>query len=86
MYNVWLTTGAQQVVGSFSYPLVEQSPETTEQIDWGTHSTSELLWQGTRAGASCGSAGKGVGVVPCVSISVYILPTEKRSNLVLRIR
>ena len=63
--------------GSFSSPLVEQSPEMTEQVALDTHSTSELLWQGMWSGATCASVGKaaggaGAGVVPCVSICIHI--------------
>lgn len=63
------------MAGSFSSPLVEQSPEMTEQVDLDT--ASELLWQGLWSGASCASVGKaaggaGAGVGPCVSICVHI--------------
>lgn len=60
---------------SFSFPLVEHSPAMTEQIDLGTHSTPELLWQDMWAGASHGKdAGRAeAGMVPCVSLPVYIL-------------
>lgn len=63
--------------------LILQSPEITEQIDLGTHSTSELLWQGMWADASCDSVGKGAGgagagVVPCVSVSFHILLAQEK--------
>lgn len=57
---------------------MERSPEMTEQIDLGTHSTSELLWQGMWADTSRhrvgkGAGGAGAGVMSYVSLSFHIL-------------